>query len=224
MKYSEIALRVCKESLSILIKYWWVFLGMSCLYHLYQYLIFRFFNIDLQHVDNVISTYNVLIYPVIVLVIMYMVDCNNKKQLPKDFNRIMSDAKRCYFRILLIYLAMELLRKNFGFGSSLVVFAVMYVKFPFVEQEIFFKDSSMWQAIKNTNEITNREDMIRAITILVFMFLVIYFLIQQMNYMILRSSIGHKPSIVLTIDLLRFSFYLFCKAVLTKVYTNIKHQ
>ena len=222
MEYSKIIKQVFKENSAIVIKYWWAFLGMSSLYHLYQYLILKFVNVDSKYLHKIMSAYHILIYPLLVLIIMYLVDCYNKNRLPVDFNKLIKDAKRCYIRIILIYLAMDLIRRYFGLGAILIVFTIMYVKLPFLEQEIFFKDSSLWGAIKNTNELTNEGDIIKTITILVLVFLVVYFVLEKIMRIVLNSYIDYKRMVLVGVSIVELTFFLFCKAVLTKVYSNIK--
>ena len=96
MKYSQITKQIYKENSAIFIKYWWALLGLSILYHTYQYLIFKFVKVSAEHLSIVMSVYHVVTYPVIILVIMYLVDCYNKKHLPKDFSKLITDTKRCY--------------------------------------------------------------------------------------------------------------------------------
>jgi hypothetical protein len=220
MKYSTIAKHVSKENLPILAKYWWAFLGISGLYHLYQYLIFKFVTPDQAYLSKIMSAYHVLVYPMIVLIIMYLVDCHNKRRLPKDFGKLVADAKRCYIRILLVYLAIDIMSRYLGAGGGLIVFAILYIKFPFLEQEMFFKDSSLWNSIKNSNELTNGEDMVRTITVLMLIFLPVYLIIKKLSQFTQSSGLDHKQMILLTISLIERAFYLFCKAVLTKVYTD----
>mgnify|MGYP003999824061 CR=1 FL=1 len=222
MKYSQITKQIYKENSAIFIKYWWALLGLSILYHTYQYLIFKFVKVSAEHLSIVMSVYHVVTYPVIILVIMYLVDCYNKKHLPKDFSKLITDTKRCYLRIICIYLVIAFFGRNFGFGATLVIFVVMYIKLPFLEQEIFFKNSSLWKAIKNTNARTNEEDIMKVITVLIVMFLVIYFGIEKINRIAVGSDVIYKRTILLSISVIKLTFFFFCKAVLTKVYTNIK--
>jgi len=222
MKYSKIVNQVYKENGAIFLRYWWVFLGLSILCHTYQYLIAKFVPVNSEFLSDILFAYRILIYPIIVLLIMYLVECYNNKQLPKDLNKMIADAKRCYPRIILIYLFANLIKQHLGFGSSLIVFVLMYIKFPFLEQEIFFKNASLWKAIKNTNELTNREDVIKIITVLMIMFLFVYFIIEKINRITLDSDISYKNMILIANGVIKMSFFFFCKAVLTKVYTNIK--
>jgi hypothetical protein len=220
MKYSTIAKHIYKENLPLLAKYWWAFLGISGLYHLYQYLIFKFVTPDQTYFSKVMLAYHVLVYPMIALIIMYLVDCHNRRQLPKDFGKVVADAKRCYLRILLVYLAADIMSRYLGTGGGLIVFAILYIKLPFLEQEMFFKDSSLWTAIKHSNELTNREDMVRTITVLMLIFLPSYLIIKKLNQFTQSSGLEYKQMILLTISLIERTFYLFGKAVLTKVYTD----
>jgi hypothetical protein len=221
MKYSQLCVQLYKESTAVLKRYCQFFLGLSALYHLYQYLIFKFVKIDGTQLVNSMSAYHVLIYPSIILIVIYLVDRFNSKKGPQDFAKLMMDGKRCYFRILLIYLAVELVRRYFGFGTGLLVFFVMYTKLPFLEQEIFFKNSSLWQALKNSNELTNRPEIVKSITILVLVFILAYLAIQKITNLTLSSDLIYKQAILASISVIEFTFFLFCKAVLTKIYTRI---
>ena len=71
-----------------------------------------------------------------------------------DFNKLIKNATRGHIRIILIYLAMSLVGRYFEFKATLIAFTAMYVKLPFLEQEIFFKDLSLWESIKYTNALT----------------------------------------------------------------------
>ena len=222
MKFPQTEKQIFKESLKILARYWWTLLGLAILYYLYPYLILKFIKIDSKYSLKILSTYHVLICPMIGLIIMHLIDCYNKSKLPTDFKKIILDTKRCYIRIFLVYLVADLAKRHLGFGATLIIFVVLYIKLPFLEQEIFFKDSSLWKAIKQTNELTNRPDVMRIITVLAMVFLAIYLGIDKTERLIKASSLDYKQTLSLIMDVLELSFFLFCKAVLTKVYTNIK--
>ncbi|NRA74281.1 MAG: hypothetical protein HRU36_06080 [Rickettsiales bacterium] len=223
MSYLKIIRQVFNENIPIFIKYWWFFLSISLLYHGYQYLILTFISVKSEYFSVILAVYHVLITPIIMLVIMYVVDCYNKNKLPTDFNKLIKDTRRCYIRIFLIYLTIYFVRKYFGFGATLIIFVIMYIKFPFLEQEIFFRDTSLWKAIKNNNELTNQESTIKTITVLIVLFLIVYGVITKISQVIISYEIQHEKIILYGLNILMIAFFLFCKAVLTKVYTYTNH-
>lgn len=153
----------------------WVYIiSVAFIHYLYIFLIAHFLA-GSKNLILYISIYKILLYPALVIFIVHFIRCGIEKKPPLDINTIFAHTKRCYGRVFIFYFLVNMAESNLGYLSMLMIFVVMYLKFPFIEAVIFFKDTSLSDSLKDNYRIT-KENLFKYLSLILFVFFICIFL------------------------------------------------
>lgn len=164
-----------KESFSLFLKilreYFIVIFSIGAVQSSYKIILSYFLSASKNVIFYLIS-YDVILKPFFLIILISIISqyFTNKKK--HDFKYIYSGVKRCYIRFVLFHAGIGVFLFFIGYKSSILLYMLIFLKLPFVESFIYFEDTSVISAIKNSDAKTQGK-FLRYMMLLLFMFLVI---------------------------------------------------
>ena len=130
------------------------------------------FFIQESNINLYILTYNSLVKPLFILILIIQVSQFFAKEKLYDLELIYANVKRCYLKFILYYFIISVCIFLIGGSASILVYMLVFLKLPFVEASMYFNNASTLSAMKYSHEKTQGK-ILRYMMILLFLFLVI---------------------------------------------------
>lgn len=198
MKLSDIIKNTVNRAYTILQRSWILILGIANINFLYQYLISILIS-DVNKMQMTVLVYNVLIFPLISLLIMYIIkEKITYSTITKHAQHILKDSQKYYGRLLAYYLILASIKMFLGNGSNFLFFLIVIIKLPFIEQYIYFENKPFWESVKDSFEQT-QDNILRSTLILATITIVLYIILVKSIQITNTSSIAKPLSMVLSL-------------------------
>lgn len=183
---------------------------------LYQYTLTKLFK-DSKNIFLYVSLYNILIYPALIIFMLHFISCALANKNPLDVEEIFYNTKSCYSAIFVFHFIIYLLSTYLGIAGGLLVTAIVYLKLPFVESSIFFNKKSLWNAIKESHNLT-QDKLVFYMFILVASFSVLFSLVMKITMNIQPMLVNYDQVYIIISNILRMFIIFFAKTYLVSLY------
>lgn len=174
---------------AILKKYFIVIIALASVYSSYSAGLYYIFQNKI-HFTYYTHIYNAVFFPIVLLFLFACIDNHLKKKSLYDFFSVIPLIKRCYLRLVIYYAMINILVL---YGSTFLLYILIFIKIPFVEAMIYFNNTPLFAAIKESHGKTQGK-VLRYLMILLFL----YFLIQTLylNFVHNAFLISFKSEII----------------------------
>ena len=207
----ELFLKVIKKSGLYIV-------ALVVMHFFYQYLLTKLLG-NSKNLSIYLSTYNIFIYPALTIFILHFIHCSLENRNPLDIDLLFQDAKRCYGSIFIFYFTIYILHSFIGNTAGLLLFIIIYLKLPFIEASIFLNKSSLWESIKENNELTQNK-MLRYMFMIVGLFLLSSILLNT-TLNIQSSALKHNEFYAVIFNILRMLIIFLAKIYLAVLYYSL---
>lgn len=222
MSFLEIITKTIDSFCKSLKHSWILIISIGTINFLYPYLISTLMS-DIPKIQLSILLYNLLVYPIIVIIIMYIIrEEITYNNLLKNTKKLLQDTQRCYSRFLIYYLILTLFKVFFSHSTNLLLYLIIIIKFPFIESFVFFNNESLWKSTIKSFKITQNK--VIKITLLLAVCLLLSYLTLIKTTQAITAIPTIKQHLFFIIGLIASNVEILGKVLVISLFRTIPHN